>query len=407
MKRNWITYVSIVAAILAGMVCSTAFADGKKGMKFSGGNLRVGNGGGGGGGGTMQFQQLNRTNVILSQNLGGTLGGNTGGLQSQSFKKIIKNPQINGGIGQIVNGQGQNGQGLNGIRTAPGKFTGNLNNGGGNGGLGITLGNQINNKPKITINPNGQAIGGAILGNGKKATIGIHPNIGQAIGNSAIGNSAIGNAVLNKAKISGSIGGSIATSLASKYCAPKFCAPACNPKPCDPCHNHCNKWCGPTWWWSPCWDPCYKSCYYPTTVYAVPQTIVVPVQTVVAGAPVAQPVAEPLMQIPVGATITLQGNDLGDQLGMLAVQIDKISLPAQVNEWTPAGVNVTLPMMGLAGPTRAQLWMVRADGAVAANVAVELLPAQQQQAAGAAVGQVDPGQAAPQDAAAAALSAIQ
>ena len=114
--------------------------------------------------------------------------------------------------------------------------------------------------------------------------------------------------MLNKAKISGSIGGSVATSLASKYCAPKFCAPACNPKPCDPCHNHHNKWCGPTWWWSPCWDPCYKSCYYPTTVYAVPQTIIVPVQTVVAGAPVAQPVAEQLMQIPVGATITLQGN---------------------------------------------------------------------------------------------------
>ena len=96
---------------------------------------------------------------------------------------------------------------------------------------------------------------------------------------------------------------------------------------------------------------------------------------------------------------------------MLVVQIDKISLPAQVNEWTPAGVNVTLPMLGLAGPTRAQLWMVKADGAVAANVAVELLPAQQQQAAG-AVGQAIPdqaipGQAAGQDAAAAALSAIQ
>jgi hypothetical protein len=44
--------------------------------------------------------------------------------------------------------------------------------------------------------------------------------------------------------------------------------------------------------------------------------------------------------------------------------------------------------------------MVRADGSVAANVAVELLPAQQQ-AAGAV------GQAADQDAAAAALGAIQ
>jgi hypothetical protein len=160
------------------------------------------------------------------------------------------------------------------------------------------------------------------------------------------------------------------------------------------------------WWWSPCWDVSYKSCYYPSTVYVAPQVYVIPVQTVVAGVPLQPVVAEQVMQVPVGATITLQGTDLGGEVGMLVLQIDKISLPAQVNEWRPDAVSATLPMMGLAGPTRAQLWMVRADGAVAANVAVELLPAQQQ-AAGAAVGQGVPGQADPQDAAAAALSAIQ
>ena len=130
----------------------------------------------------MQFQQLNRTNVIRSQNLGGTLGGNNGVLQSQGgLNKVIKNPQINSGIGQIVNGQGQGGnglnsQGLNGIRLKPGNLTNGNNN-----GLGITLGNQNGNKPKITINPNGQAIGGAVLGNGQKPLVKINPNIGQAM----------------------------------------------------------------------------------------------------------------------------------------------------------------------------------------------------------------------------------
>jgi hypothetical protein len=376
MKRNWLTYVSIVAALLAGMVCSTAFAEGKKGgMQIGGSNFRVGNGSGNS---TPKFQQLNGNNVIRSQNLGGTLGG-TGGLQSQGFPKTIKNPNIGSTIGQV-----QGGQGLGGIRTMPKDLNGNLNKG--NGGLGIMIGERTGNKPKITVNPGvGQAIGGAVLGGKVK----IDPGFGAG--------KSIGDAVLGKGgKIDPGfgVGKSINDAVLGKHCIP-----GCNPKPCDPCCKPSNKWCGPCWWWSPCWDPCYKSCYYPCTVYAYPQTIVIPVQTVVVGAPVAPVVAEQLMQIPVGATVTLQGNNLGDQLGMLVVQIDKISLPAQVNEWKPEGVNVTLPMLGLAGPTRAQLWMVRADGTVAANVAVELLPAQQQAAAA--------GQAAGQDAAAAALGAIQ
>jgi hypothetical protein len=382
MKRNWLTYVSIVAALLAGMACSTAFADGKRGMQFSGGSLRLGSGGG-----SAPKMQFNGNNAIRSQNLGG-ISGNSGGLQSQGFPKVIKNPQIGNGLGQAISGNG--GQNLGGIRVAP-------RNG--------------NSTPKITINPGiGQSIGNAI-GNGHKPQIGVNPNIGQAIGNAIGGKTkidpgfgvgkSIGNAVLGNGSINPS--GSVRHAIGNAVL--KHCVPACDPKPCDPCHNHHNKWCGPCWWWSPCWDPCYKSCYYPCSVYVQPQVYVIPVQTVVAGAPVQQVAAEPVMQIPVGATITLQGTDLGDQLGMLVVQIDKISLPAQVNEWKPDAVNVTLPMLGLAGPMRAQLWMVRADGAVAANVAVELLPAQQQ-AAG-AVGQAEVGQAAGQDAAAAALSAIQ
>lgn len=366
MKRNWLTYVSIVAALVAGMVCSTAFADGKKGgMQF-----------GGSGNSTPKFQQLNGNNVIRSQNLGGTLSG-TGGLQSQGFPKTIK--------------------------TMPKDLSGNLNQG--TGGLGIRIGERTHSP--IINNPGlGQSIGGAVLGNDKKPQIHLDPNIRHSIDGAVLGGKgkidpgfgvgkSLGDAVLGKnPKINPSIG---VRHALNEAILGKHCIPGCDPKPCDPCKKNCNNWCGPCWWWSPCWDPCYKSCYYPCTVYAYPQVIVIPVQTVVAGVPVA---AEQLMQVPVGATITLQGNALGDQPGMLVLQIDKISLPSQVNEWKPDAVNATLPMLGLAGPTKAQLWMVRADGSVAAQVAVELLPAQQQ-AAGAV------GQAAPQGAAAEALNAIQ
>ncbi|MCI0361591.1 MAG: hypothetical protein L0211_24160 [Planctomycetaceae bacterium] len=377
MKRNWLIYVSIVAALVAGMVCSTAFAEGKKGMQFGGNSFRSSNGSGNS---TPKFQQFNgNNNVIRSQNLGGTLGGTGGGLQSQGFPKTIKNPNIGSTIGQ-------GGQGLSGIKVMPREHSPRINT---VPGLGQAIGGN-GKPPQIHIDPKfGQSIGDAVRNKGK-----IDPGFGAG--------KSINDAILGgKIKINP---GSGAVKAINDAVLGKHCIPGCDPKPCDPCKKHCNSWCGPTWWWSPCWDPCYKSCYYPCTVYAYPQVIVIPVQTVVAGVPVA-PVAEQLMQVPVGATITLQGNNLGDQLGMLVLQIDKISLPAQVNEWKPDAVNVTLPMLGLAGPTKAQLWMVRADGSVAAQVAVELLPAQQQ-AAG-AVGQAAAGQAAPQDAAAAALSAIQ
>jgi hypothetical protein len=154
---------------------------------------------------------------------------------------------------------------------------------------------------------------------------------------------------------------------------------------CDPCKNPCNNWCGPTWWWCPSFcTPCYTGCYYPTIyTYPTPIVVEVPVATTVvmtgaavAPAAAAEPVAERLMQIPVGATITLQGKDLGDATGQVVLQIDKLSLPAQLNEWKSDAVNLTLPMLGLAGPMKAQLWMVKSDGAVAANIPVELLPAQ-------------------------------
>jgi hypothetical protein len=392
MKRNWMTYVSIIAALVAGMVCSTAFADGKGGMKFGGGSFRGASGGSSGP--KMQFNGGN--NVIRS-----------GGLQSQGLGGSVKRLQGNGISG--IGGQSLGNQGLK-VRTMPGLPSGG--NGNGNG-LGIKIGDRINNPPKITINP---GAGKPIVGNGQKLPIQVNPGLGKSIGGAVLGDKGIGGKVkidpgFNVGK---SIGGAV---LGNKKVDPGFgvtksinhavlkhCIPGCNPKPCDPCHNHHNKWCGPTWWWSPCWDPCYKTCYYPTTVYAHPQTIVVPVQTVVAGAPVAPVVEEPVMQIPVGATITLQGNGLGDQLGMLVVQIDKISLPAQVNEWRPDALNVTLPMLGLAGPTKAQLWMVKADGAVAGQVAVELIPAQQQ---GQEVAQASAVAPIGQDAAAAALGAIE
>jgi hypothetical protein len=124
----------------------------------------------------------------------------------------------------------------------------------------------------------------------------------------------------------------------------------------------------------------------------VTQPIAVPVAVPVAGqvapAVATEPVAQqPLTQVPNGAAITLQGTDLGDTAGQLVLVFGTISMPAQVTAWSPTAMSGTLPTLGLAEATKAQLWLVRADGTVAANMDIELIPVTAEQAAAAAATQ--------------------
>ncbi len=347
MKRNWLTYVAIVAALLAGTVCSTAFADGKGGNKFrSSSSARSLSGGGNGGGSSL-------SRVKTMQSNGGSFQQfqSQGGSGISSSLKKVQVQQGTGGLSQIRTMPGA----VNGIKKIDPKFSQGIGTSGGLTRVNPDLTGKF--KPAIV---NGQALQGSL---NKDLLTKLKPAIVNGNGNVQANLQFNPNAIkkINPAILGGG----------------KFCGPISNP--CYHPHNH---WCGPCWWWTPSFcNPCYTGCYYPT-IYTYPQTIVVtqPVTTVVAAGEVApavavEPVAEKLMQIPVGSTVSLAGKDLGDAAGQVVVQIDKISLPAQLNEWKADSVNVTLPMLGLAGPTKAQLWMVKADGAVAANMAVELIPA--------------------------------
>jgi hypothetical protein len=404
MKRNWLIYVAIVAALLAGAVCSTAFAENKGKSRFrssssSSSSSSTRSLGGGNSLSRVKSMQSNGGSFQQFQSQGGS------GISS-SLKKV-----------QVQQGNG----GLSQIRTMPGsinkidpKFSQGL---GANSGL-----TQIGQNPQVILN---QGLAGKIkpanvggssptlpalnkdlltklkpaLGNGQgnlqlnpNAIQNLPPGLGIGNGNGQGGLQLNPNAIQNLPPGLAGIGSGNGNGQGGLQLNPNAIQPLPpgligsgngNGNPiCNPCHNPHNHWCGPCWWWTPSFcNPCYTGCYYPT-IYTYPQTIVVtqPVTTVVAADAVApavavEPVAEKLMQIPIGSTITLAGKDLGDAAGQVVVQIDKISLPAQLNEWKADSVNVTLPMLGLAGPTKAQLWMVKADGAVAANMAVELIPA--------------------------------
>ena len=167
--------------------------------------------------------------------------------------------------------------------------------------------------------------------------------------------------------------------------------PICPVKPICPPYNPCKPcWTGP-WWGGWCYNPCppiiipigggfggYGGGYGPSVVT---ETVVVEAAApaVVASEPavtVESPVKEEkLMQVPVGATLTLEGKELGDKGGQVLLQFEKFSFPAQVNEWKPDHVTATLPLMGLSSPTKAQIFVLKDGGEVATTLAVELIPA--------------------------------
>lgn len=174
--------------------------------------------------------------------------------------------------------------------------------------------------------------------------------------------------------------------------------PICPPAPPKPCPPICPPWnpggyCGP--WhplpgWFGCYNPCPPICVtlpaYTSTPVVVTETVVVegtaPAATEAEFVPASA--EEELLQVPVGATLTLSDKSLGEKQGQVVLQVDAMSVPGQVTEWKADQVTVTLPMFGLSEPTKSKIWLLRADGEVANVLAVELTPADPQNDASAA-----------------------
>jgi hypothetical protein len=144
--------------------------------------------------------------------------------------------------------------------------------------------------------------------------------------------------------------------------------------------GNCNVGCKP--WWPPiilgC-VPCYGyGCYYGGYYPVYTQTVVWPATTsvvVTETAPTTTVVAaEKLPQVPVGSTLTLNAANLGAK-GQTLLLVDKLTLGVQIEDWTADHATVTLPLLGISGPTKAEIVLVKTDGYAASKVKVELVPA--------------------------------
>ena len=352
MARSWLKYVAILASLVAGTVCSTALAD-NKGMKFSGGGVRVSGGSSPGG-------SISRGSV--APRAAGNFGGTTGGGFRPPTSRVTPSTGGNFG-GQVLNKSG--GQ----VLTRP--------------PVSVTP------KPLSPLGPKLPIVGGGVSGGGLKVNpilpivntkgggLNIKPILGGAVGGITIG---------PKSPVVGPVIGPKGPGIAAGGCFPGG-NPHCSP--CNPFKPGCHPW-----WFCPAWVAPAPTPYYPV-VYTEP--IVIPVS--VPAAPIVVPVSESasatpatpqpqetskpatttpeekLLQVPLGATLTLQATGLGEQAGQVIVQIEKIAMPALVSEWKPDGVTATLPTVAIAENIRAELLLMKADGQLASSVKVELTPA--------------------------------
>jgi hypothetical protein len=133
-------------------------------------------------------------------------------------------------------------------------------------------------------------------------------------------------------------------------------------------HHH-NKFHHHDYWWH------HKYYHRPYVRYYTPAPVIV-TTPVVPSAPycnISLAAEEPIRtQIPIGSVIVLDGQPLGAAKGTVRLLVGNMGMPVEVLEWTATSAKIRMPLMDLAGPMRAELEVLRADGTLASKQPVEL-----------------------------------
>ncbi|HEV2970175.1 MAG TPA: hypothetical protein VGY55_09310 [Pirellulales bacterium] len=81
-------------------------------------------------------------------------------------------------------------------------------------------------------------------------------------------------------------------------------------------------------------------------------------------------------QATMGQTVNLAGEGLGPEAGQVLVRVGSLELQAEIEGWYDLGVQIKLPSLPLAGEAKAELVVVRGDGAMANPIALKLAATQ-------------------------------
>jgi len=80
-------------------------------------------------------------------------------------------------------------------------------------------------------------------------------------------------------------------------------------------------------------------------------------------------------EAPVGSEVLLAGEGFGPEPGQVLIHLGGIEMQGEILGWYDLGVRLSLPNLPLAGPTEAELIIVRGDGAAANPLKLTLTPA--------------------------------
>lgn len=81
------------------------------------------------------------------------------------------------------------------------------------------------------------------------------------------------------------------------------------------------------------------------------------------------------LTLKMGETYTIVNESFGENAGGLALMVNGLTLPVQINKWDAGQISFTLPMAGLTQATDGMFHIVKADHAPAKAVAVTLIAA--------------------------------
>jgi hypothetical protein len=82
-----------------------------------------------------------------------------------------------------------------------------------------------------------------------------------------------------------------------------------------------------------------------------------------------------LATVAVGSELSLDGQALGGEKGIVRLRINGLALPVEVLEWSADAAKIRLPELDVDGSMKAELEVVRADGSLASKTAIELTSA--------------------------------
>jgi len=84
---------------------------------------------------------------------------------------------------------------------------------------------------------------------------------------------------------------------------------------------------------------------------------------------------ESFPSVAMGSILMLDGQELGDNAGIVRMRINGLALPTKVLDWNKGTVKIQLPQLDLAKAIQAEIEVMRADGSLASKSAINLTPA--------------------------------